>query len=171
MAKEIINKVAQSALITLDLKELYPKGKRISFDIEPFLFQGLIVKEKEFREAIDDIDWSQYKDNYLAFYCSSDAIIPSWVYLLLTTKAQPYVKKAVIGDLTLLESLIFNDIVSQINVEDFKEKPVIIKGCTDIFIPETAYSLLIQHLQPHVKSLMFGEACSTVPLYKKKKHE
>lgn len=168
MAKEIINKVALSALETIDLKDLYPKGNRTVFDIKDFLYEGLIVKEKEFRKAVDGFDWSQFKDHYLAFVCSSDAIIPSWVYLLLTTKVQPFVKKAVVGDLTLLESLIFNDVIAGLNTEVYIDKPVIIKGCTDVFIPETAYTILIQKLQPLVKSLMFGEACSTVPLYKKK---
>lgn len=169
MADEIVNRVANSKLVSIDLEDLYPKGERVSFDIAPWLYEGLILKEKDFREAVDGHDWSQYRDNYIALICSVDAIIPSWAYLLLTTKLAPYAKEIVIGNLELLETVIFKDIIDSIEIDIFKDKPVILKGCANKPIPETAYSLLIRRLQPYVKSIMYGEACSTVPLFKEKK--
>lgn len=169
MSKEIINRVANSQLVTLDLEDFYPKGDRVQLDISHWLYEGLILKEKDFRDSVKNHDWSQYQGAYVAISCSSDAIIPSWAYLLLSSSLAPYAEKISVGDLNLLENLIFQDIVSNIPVNDFKDRPVIIKGCSEKNIPESAYVLLTQKLIPVVKSLMFGEACSSVPLYKKKK--
>ncbi len=169
MEEEIVNRVTTSKLITIDLEDFYPEGQRIVFDISKWLFEGLILKEKDFRERVEDHDWSQYKDTYVALSCSTDAIIPSWAYLLITVKLSPFTKKIVVGNLELLETTIFQEIISNIQLDIYKNKPIIIKGCSHKPIPETASVQLIEKLQPVVKSIMFGEACSTVPLYKSKK--
>ncbi len=169
MSGEIINRVANSKLITLDLEDYYPTGKRVILDISDWLFQGFILKEIDFRESVKNQDWTQYQDNYVAVICSSDAIIPSWAYLLISASLTPYVNKFVIGDLELLENFIFQDIIANIPLDRFKNAPVIIKGCSEKNIPNSAYAHMTQRLVPVVKSLMFGEACSSVPLYKKKK--
>ncbi len=169
MAEEIVNRVAKSPLKTIDLEELYPSGQRVVFDIKDWLYEGIILREKEFRAYVQDHDWSQYQSAYVALTCSEDAIIPSWAYLLIAAELAPFVKKVVVGDLKLLETAIFQEIIDQLAIEDYENKPVIIKGCADKPIPESAFSFLIQRLQPVVKSMMYGEACSTVPLYKMKK--
>ena len=168
MAEEIVNRVANSKLITIDLEDFYPSGNRVKFDISEWLFEGLLLREKDFREQVKNHDWSQYKDTYVALGCSTDAIIPSWAYLLLSTQLNPFAKKVIVGDLELLETVLFSEIITNLNVEDFTGKPVIIKGCSNKPIPQSAYSFLIQKIQPVAKSIMFGEACSTVPLFKNK---
>lgn len=169
MAEEIINRIANSKLINIDLEELYPNGKRILFDIKDWLFEGIILKEKDFREHVANHDWSQYQDNYVALTCSEDAIIPSWAYLLLSSELAPFAKKIVVGNLVMLETVLFQDIIQEFKVDEFKDKPIIIKGCAEKPIPPSAFAFLIQKLQPIAKTIMYGEACSTVPLYKKKK--
>ena len=169
MPEEIINRVANSSLKTIDLEDFYPKGSRIVFDIKDWLFEGLILKEKDFREQVSNYNWSQYENSYVVLTCSTDAIIPSWAYLLVTTELAPFAKKIVVGDLELLETVLFQEIINSLDVSEYKEKPVIIKGCTNKPIPASAYTLLIEKVQPVAKTIMFGEACSTVPLYKKKK--
>ena len=169
MSDEIVNRVANSQLKTIDLEELYPQGERISIDIKNWLFQELILKESEFREHLKNHDWEQYKNQYVALTCTSDAIIPSWAFMLITTYVSPFAKKIVVGNLKDLETSIFYDIISNFNIEDYKNRPVIIKGCATKPIPATAYTSLIEKLQPIAKSIMFGEACSTVPLFKNNK--
>lgn len=169
MADEIVNRVANSQLKTIDLEDFYPKGERTVIDIKNWLFHEQILKETDFREYLKNHDWSQYKDQFIALTCSSDAIIPSWAFMLITTYVSPFAKKIVAGNLDALETSIFQEIITNFNVEEFVGKPVIIKGCSNKPIPETAYIQLIEKLQPVVKSIMFGEACSTVPLFKKGK--
>ncbi len=169
MAEEIINRVAKSPLINIDLEEFYPNGERVLFDIKDWLFESVILKEKDFREHVKNHDWSQYKDTYVALTCSEDAIIPSWAFLLLSAELSPYAKKVVVGNLELLETVIFQEIIQQIDIESYKNKPIIIKGCADKPIPASAFSFLIERIHPVAKTIMYGEACSTVPLYKKKK--
>jgi len=169
MSEEIVNRVAKSPLISIDLEDFYPNGKRILFDIKDWLFEGIILREKDFRTSVKEHNWSQYQDSYVALTCSEDAIIPSWAYLLLSAELSPYAKKVVIGDLVLLETAVFQEIIQKIDLEGFKDKPVIIKGCADKPIPASAFSFLIEKIQPVAKTIMYGEACSTVPLYKKKK--
>jgi len=169
MSTKIINKVANSQLKTIDLEEFYPQGTRTIVDIKDWLFQELILKETDFREHVKKHNWNQYKNHYVALICSSDAIIPSWAYMLISTYISPFAKKIIVGTLRELETSVFQDIISNFNVEDYANKPVIIKGCANKPIPETAYIQLVEKLQPVVKSIMFGEACSTVPLFKKKK--
>jgi hypothetical protein len=169
MANEIVNRVATSQLITIDLEDFYPKGERVVFDIKNWLYHELILKETDFREHLKNHDWSQYQNKYVALTCSADAIIPSWAFMLISTYISPFSKKVVVGNLSTLETSIFQDIIHAIPVDEYLEKPIIIKGCSNKPIPETAYLQLIEKLQPIVKSIMFGEACSTVPLFKKQK--
>ncbi|MDO6737655.1 DUF2480 family protein [Wenyingzhuangia sp. 2_MG-2023] len=164
---EIVNRVANSSLKNIDLEDYYPTGKRVLFDIKDWLFEEIILKEKDFREKADSYNWSQLQDSYVAFTCSADAIIPSWAYLLLTTKASKFAKKCVVGDLKILETVLYTEIIFNLKIEDFQDKPIIIKGCANKPIPESAYTLLIQKLLPIAKNIMYGEACSTVPLFKK----
>ncbi|WP_233899590.1 DUF2480 family protein [Tenacibaculum piscium] len=167
MSEEIINKIANSQLTTIDLEDFYPKGNRVVFDIKDWLYQGIILREKDFREHVKNHNWQQYDGNYVALKCSEDAIIPSWAYLLLTTKLTDFAKKVVVGDLELLETVLFNDIITNLNITEYQDKRLIIKGCSDKPIPQSAYTLLVSKIQPVCKSIMFGEACSTVPLFKK----
>ncbi len=169
MAEEIVNRVAKSPLINIDLEEFYPNGKRVLFDIKDWLFEGIILKEKDFREHVKNHDWSQYQDSYVALSCSEDAIIPSWAYLLLSTELTPYVNKVVVGNLELLETVIFQEVIQGLDISEYENKPIIIKGCADKPIPPSAFSFLIDRIQPVAKNIMYGEACSTVPLYKRKK--
>ena len=165
---EIVNRVAQSKLVTLDLEEFYPKGNRLQIDIKDWLYKGLILKEKDFRNQISEHNWAQYEDAYVALYCSTEAIIPGWAYMLISTKLQPHAKKVVLGSLEELETILFQEIIEKMNVSDFKDKPVIIKGCTNKQIPPNAYLWATIKLQPVAKSIMYGEACSSVPLFKRK---
>lgn len=169
MAGEIINRVANSKLKTLDLEDFYPQGERVLLDISPWLYEGIILKEKDFRAFVNQHQWDQYKDKYVAVHCTTDAIVPSWSYLLISTVLAPYARLIVVGDLRLLEQIIFQQVVADIPIEPYTGIPVIIKGCSNKSIPDTAYTLLCQRLLPVVSSLMFGEACSNVPLFKKKK--
>ena len=165
---EIVNRVAQSKLVTLDLEEFYPKGTRLQIDIKDWLYNGLILKEKDFRNQISEHNWAQYENAYVALYCSTEAIIPGWAYMLISTKLQPHAKKVVLGSLEDLETILFQEIIEKMNVSDFKDKPVIIKGCTNKPIPPNAYLWATIKLQPVAKSIMYGEACSSVPLFKRK---
>ncbi len=171
MSKDIINKVASSKLITIDLEDYYPQGNRIVIDIKEWLFEEIILKEKEFRVSINEHNWSQYQDDFVALTCSSDAIIPSWAYLLIATSLAPFAKKTIVGNLSELETLLFQDVISEISVSEYKDKLLIIKGCSEKEIPETAYVQLVSKLVPVAKSVMYGEACSTVPLYKAPKNQ
>lgn len=166
MQDEIINKVANSGLITIDLEEFYPKGERILFDIKPLLFHELILKEKDFREYIKQHDWAQYQDTYVALTCSNDAIVPTWAYMLLSIALEPYAKKVVFGTPETLEAVLFNESLTKINYSDYKDKRVVIKGCGNLPVSTHAYVELTKGLKPFAKSIMYGEPCSTVPLYK-----
>ena len=169
MSEEIINRVSKSKLKTFDLEEIYPDGKRVLFDIKDWLFQELILKEIDFRKSVKNHDWSQYKKSFVAVYCSVDAIIPSWALMLVASELMPFANKVVIGDLQLLETAVYQELISFLDFKEFEDAPVIIKGCANKPIPDSAYAFLIEKLQPIAKSIMFGEACSTVPLYKTKK--
>tara|TARA_R110002072_G_scaffold85225_1_gene192971 strand:- start:53232 stop:53744 length:513 start_codon:yes stop_codon:yes gene_type:complete len=168
LEKEIINRVANSKLVTFDLETLYPEGKRVQFDISPWLLEGIVLKENEFRKHVEQHDWSSYKDCYVALHCTTDAIVPGWAYILLSVQLAPHAKKVIVGDLETLESIIFAEIITDLNVDEFKNKPVIIKGCAHKPIPASAFTLLAKKIQPIARSIMYGEACSSVPLYKRK---
>lgn len=167
MADEIVNRVANSKLITIDLEEFYPEGKRILFDIKDWLYEGLVLREKDFREKAKSFEWSQYKNCYVALTCSTDATIPAWAYMLLVVYLQPFVEKVVIGNLEALETSIYEDIFNQFDISKYIDKSVIIKGCSHKPVPANAYVLIINKLKPVARSIMYGEACSSVPLYKK----
>lgn len=167
MAEEIINRVANSKLITLDLEDYYPKGQRVILDIKDWLFQELVLKEKDFREYIKNHDWSQYQNQYVAITCSADAIIPDWAFMLLVVNLEPFVEKCHIGTLEDLETAIYQDIIQAIDGTFYQDKPVIIKGCSNKPVPINAYIMITNKLKPYAKSIMYGEACSFVPLYKR----
>lgn len=169
MAGDIINRVAASKLVTIDLEDFYPPGERVVIDLKDWLYEGLVLREKDFRSSVKAHDWSVYEGKYAAVHCSSDAIIPSWAYLLVTISLAPYVKKVVIGSLQLLESQLYESIIESLPLEPYEDRPVIIKGCSEKNIPETVYASLVARLLPIAGSLMYGEACSSVPLFKKKK--
>ncbi|TXN37519.1 DUF2480 family protein [Flagellimonas hymeniacidonis] len=165
---EIVNRVAQSKLITFDLEDLYPKGERVILDIKDWLYEGIILREKEFRKHLEEHDWTMYKDAYVALTCSTDAVIPGWAYMLVASKLNPYSKKVVIGSLEDLELSLYQTLLEALDVSEFRDKPVIIKGCSNKPVPENAYILAISKIQQVAKSVMYGEACSSVPLFKKK---
>lgn len=167
MPEEIVNRVANSTLVTFDIADYYPQGERKTLDISQWLDQGIVLREKEFRTSLSAFDFSPFKDTYVALHCSSDALLPAWATLLVTTYLQPIVKRVVFGSLIQLEETIFDEIVSEINWDQFIDKPVIIKGCTEYNIPENVYVQLVQKLQPIVRRLSYGEACSSVPLFKR----
>lgn len=164
---EIKNKVADSGLINFDLSTLVPKGKRIGIDLKDFLYEGLILKEKDFREKIASLDISSYQDTYVYIYNSADAIVPLWSYFLLTAKISEVTKKVIFGNHEDLEVLLMHQAIHNHDFSELKDKRVLVKGCSDISIPENAYIELVEQLKPLVKSLMFGEACSNVPIFKK----
>lgn len=168
MEEEIINRVTNSKLKVIDLEDYYPKGKRILFDIKDWLLEGLVLREKDFRAYVATHDWSQYQDCFVALHCSTDAIVPDWAYMLISIQLQDYSKLTVIGTLEQLESIIYTTIISELDLSIYKDLPVIIKGCSYKPVPANALVLLSQRLKPITKSIMFGEACSSVPLYKKR---
>ena len=163
----IVNRVAKSKIQTIDLEKFFPDGERSSLDISQWLYKGFILKEKDFRAALKEHDWDQYAGKYIALYCSNDAIVPEWAYMLISTYLRDHAQKVIFGSLHELELLLFSDVVHEIDPEQYRDKPVIIKGCSQKEIPQNAYVQLVQKLQPVVKTMMFGEACSSVPLYKK----
>ena len=166
MAEEIVNRVANSKLVVIDLEDYYPSGKRIVIDIKDWLFQGFVLREKDFRQQVSTHDWAIYKDAYVALTCSSDAIIPAWAFMLVCTKLIPHAKKTVIGSQQTLETILFTEVLNTLDVSQYQDSPIIIKGCANKPIPAAAYGMLISKLQPIAKSIMYGEACSFVPLYK-----
>ncbi len=169
MEREIINRVTQSPLITIDLEEFYTQGERILYDLKDNLHEGLILIEKDFRNFIRSHDWSIYSEKHVAIYCSADAIVPSWAYMLLTTKMEPYVNSLIYGDLSQLETELFRRRISNIDLAYYKGKKVVIKGCSKINVPLSAYIEITRLLRPLANSIMYGEPCSTVPIYKANK--
>ena len=168
MAEGFINKVEESGLITVNLEDYYPSEEIVLFDLKDYLFMGLILKEKEFREALKQIDLSNYKDKLVAVTCSADAIVPIWAYMLIGSLLQPVVKELYYGTANQIQQQILLKNIDSINAVDYIEKRVVIKGCGDLPIGEAAYLQITQKLRPVVKSIMYGEPCSTVPIYKKK---
>lgn len=168
---EIINRVSASPLITFDLEELYSGGDRMVFDIKEQLFEGVMLKEKDFRAFIKNHDWSQYKDKNMAIVCSADAIVPTWAYMLLSVALQPLASSIIFGSIAELESHLFNRSLSAIDWQQYKDAKVVIKGCSKVAVPISAYVEVTNRLRPIAASIMYGEACSTVPLYKRAKTE
>jgi len=166
---EIVNKVANSVLEVFDLEDYYPSGIRTQLDISQWLLDGFLLKEKDFREALKNHDWSQFHNHFVAIHCSTDAIIPAWASILVTVYLSPFAKKVVVGNLTDLETSLYQEILPTLDYSKYQDKPIILKGCSKKPVPESAYIMAIQKLQPFAKSIMYGEACSAVPLYKKNK--
>jgi len=164
----VVNKVAESGIITLDLETFYPKEEVVELDIKDFLFMEMLLKEKEFREKLDQIHWASYKEKIVAVFCSTDAIIPMWAYMLVSTKLSPYAKEVFLGNKNETTEKVVEKNIQQLNTDQFKDKRVVVKGCGDVEISPSAYLSISNRLLPVVKSLMYGEPCSTVPVYKKK---
>jgi len=166
---EIVNKVANSVLEVFDLEDYYPSGIRTQLDISQWLLDGFLLKEKDFREALKNHDWSQFQNHFVAIHCSTDAIIPAWASILVTVYLSPFAKKVVVGNFIDLETSLYQEILPTLDYSKYQDKPIILKGCSKKPVPESAYIMAIQKLQPFAKSIMYGEACSAVPLYKKSK--
>jgi hypothetical protein len=162
----IINKVASSGIITLDLEEIYPTGERVVFDLKPLLWQEIALKEDDLRTFVKQHDWSQYQGKFVAVHCSADAIVPTWAFMLVAVALQPHAAIVTQGDAEHLERAVFTRFVQQVDVETYRNARVVVKGCSKLRVPLNAYVELSAKLLPVVKSLMFGEPCSTVPLYK-----
>ena len=167
---EIVNRVASSALVTIDLEDHYHSGERVLLDIKDWLFQGLLLKEKEFRAFVKEHNWEQYEGKNVAIICSSDAIIPAWAYMLVTTKLKS-AHLVVLGSLERLELTLFQQALARIDLQDLQGAKVVVKGCGNLPIPHSAYVEITRLLTPVVSSLMYGEPCSTVPVYKAPKNK
>ncbi|MEN9928499.1 MAG: hypothetical protein RLZZ231_420 [Bacteroidota bacterium] len=165
---EIINKVANSSLEVFDLEDYYPEGKRTSVDISQWLEEGTFLKEKDFRSALSQHNWEQYKDQFVAIYCATDAIIPAWATLLVTVHLAPFAQKTFTGTVHEIDGLLYTELLSKLDYSNYQGKAVILKGCSKKPVPETAYIMAIQQLQKVARSIMYGEACSAVPLFKRK---
>ncbi|OOQ58547.1 DUF2480 family protein [Mucilaginibacter pedocola] len=166
--ENIVNKVALSGLVTLDPAQFYLPGERVVYDIKDNLFHGLMLREKDFREFVKGHDWAQYQDKYVAITCTADAIVPAWAYMLLANRMAPYAKDVVFGDAEVLETVLFAKQMETLDAEQYRDQRLVIKGCGDIPVPVSAYVELAKKLTPVAKSLMFGEPCSTVPIYKRR---
>ena len=164
----IVNRVASSGLVTLDLEDYYHRGERVIYDLKDNLFMGLILKEKDFRAFLKEHDWTQYAGKNVAITCTEDAIVPTWAYMLLTLQLQPYANTVVYGTLDDLAEKLYFDAIATVNVETYRGAKVVVKGCSKVPVPTAAYVELTRLLAPVVQSLLYGEPCSTVPLYKKK---
>ena len=169
MEEVFVNKVSESGIITLDLEEFYPKEEIEVFDMKEYLFMGLILKEKDFREALKNLDLTPYINKNVALTCTADAIIPMWAYMLVSSYLQPVAKEIVFGDKDFLHKTLFLKNIAKINIADYEDKRVVIKGCGELAITESAYVAITGMLRPVAKSIMYGEPCSTVPIYKKPK--
>lgn len=170
MSKEelLVNRVNQSSLITLKLEDFYPGSEIVEFDLKDYLFHGLILKEMDFRKALKEHYWEAYQNCYLTVFCSTDAIIPTWAYMLVASHAGGFALDVVFGTKAEFLRSYFHQKIKQINPEDFRDAKLVIKGCSDKEVPASAYLDITQHLKNHASSIMFGEACSTVPVFKRK---
>ena len=166
--ENLVNKVAASGLITFNLEDYYNNGERIVYDIKENLFHGLMLREKDFREFIKTHDWSSYTGKNVAITCSADAIVPTWAYMLLANKLSPYANEVVFGDLAALDAVLFTKALAKIDLNAYANERVVVKGCGDVDVPVSAYVEITNLLSPVVKSIMYGEPCSTVPVYKRK---
>ena len=166
--ENFVNKVAASGLITLNLEDYLHQGERVVYDIKENLFHGLMLREKDFREFIKLTDWAVYSGKNVAIICSADAIVPTWAYMLLANKMKPYANEVIFGSLDTLEAVLFTKALAKIDLDAFVGERVVVKGCADIALPVAAYVEITNLLTPVVKSIMYGEPCSTVPIYKRK---
>lgn len=164
----IINKVADSGLLTIDLEELHLPGQRVALDIKDWLFEGLVLREKDFRERIKSTDWSAFSGKCVAIHCSSDAIIPTWSFMLLAVAMRPFALRVHFGSMEEMEAAIYHEALLKLDLSVYKDQRVVIKGCSGVKVPASAYVTLTALLQPIVKSIFYGEPCSTVPVFKRK---
>ncbi|GEP91491.1 Protein of unknown function [Chitinophaga terrae (ex Kim and Jung 2007)] len=165
---EIINKVAQSGLETIDLEDFYPQGEIVTFDMKDYLFMGMILKEKDFRASMQALDWEQYRGKNVGLVCTADAVIPLWAYMLVMTNLEPVANYAAFGDADFIYKTLYLQNLAKIDLAPFHDKRIVIKGCGDKRVGEVAYAEITRLLRPVAKSIMYGEPCSTVPVYKKK---
>ena len=168
MSEPFINKVAESGLISLDLAQYIPNNEIVVFDIKPYLFMELILKEKDFRASLSSIDWTQFENKIVGIFCSTDAIIPMWANMLIVANLSPFAKAIHFGDENKTRELVLLEEIQKIDANTFIDQRVVVKGCGDTPIGESAFIAITQKLRPVVKSIMYGEPCSTVPVYKKK---
>jgi hypothetical protein len=166
--EEIINRVSSSQLVTFDLEELYTPGDRVQFDVKDQLFQELVLKEKDFRNFVNNHDWSQYQDKFVAITCSVDAIVPTWAFMLLSSSLQPFAKQVIFGSLQDLEIVLFKQALDKVDWKKYDNTKVVIKGCSKIEVPVSAYVEATNKLRLIATSIMYGEPCSTVPIFKRK---
>lgn len=167
MENTLVNRVANSGLITLNLEEDYPKSEFTEFDIKDYLFMGLILKEKDFRTALKDIDWKTYQGKILLVYCSTDAIVPVWAYMLIAAYAKPYVADIYNGQQQAYLENYYTNLIKSRDYNNYNGQRIVIKGCSKKPVPPSAYLELTAALQPHAQSIMYGEPCSTVPIFKR----
>jgi hypothetical protein len=168
MAEEIVNRVANSKLVTIDLEDYYIEGKRCLLDISQWLDEGLVLREKNFRQVVDSFDWTVFQNALVALYCSTDAIFPVWAYMLISSKLTGIAAKITLGNLEDLDRELFINQISKLNPSDYTDKNVLIKGCSKKPVPDAAYIFITQKIEPFAKAIMYGEACSSVPVFKKK---
>lgn len=166
--ENIINRVAQSGLISFDLADLQEKGERVIYDMKDHLFQGLILREKDFREQVKNQDWEIYRGKNIAVICSADAIVPTWAYMLIASKLAPVANFFIFGNLETLETVLYLNAIEKLDLEKFRDQRLVIKGCGDIEVPTAAFMALTSKLNTVAKSIMYGEPCSTVPISKRK---
>lgn len=164
MAGEIVNRVSKSPLVTLDLEELYPEGPRFGIDISQWLEEGFILREKPFRDALAAYDWAQYRDGYVHLFSTTEAIVPAWAYLLISSYLNPLARLVVVGSRELMDTLLFREALSALDLETYRDKPVIIKGCSRVPVPPSAYVWALERIQEVARLVHFGEACSSVPI-------
>ncbi|MFM8995591.1 MAG: DUF2480 family protein [Bacteroidota bacterium] len=168
MEEVFVNKVANSGLITLNLEDHFPAGERKFIDIKEVLFMGMVLKEKDFRDWVKNHDWLAYQNANVAIGCSADAIVPTWAYMLIASKLSGIAKEIVFGDLQALEAVLWRNALQSLDVESFRDQKMVIKGCGDLPVTAAAYAEITRLLTPLAKSIMYGEPCSTVPVYKAK---
>jgi hypothetical protein len=166
MEEAIVNRVAKSGIVSIDLEEYFPKEVIVEFDLKDWLFHGLILKEQDFRTRLEEHDWSAYKDKHVTITCSADAVIPVWAYMLLSMKLQPFAKSITQGSRQIFLQQYYRELIQKLNPEDYSGRRIVVKGCSDKDVPASAYAEITARLLPVAKSIMYGEPCSTVPVYK-----
>ncbi|MFT4534448.1 MAG: hypothetical protein ACI9P5_001808 [Saprospiraceae bacterium] len=169
MAETLVNRVANSGIITINLEQYYPESEFVQFDLKDFLYMELILKEKDFRQSLKEIDWNAYQDKILLIYCSNDAIIPLWAYMLVASHAEVYAKETYAGNQEAYLNHHYQTLIEDLDLSSYAEKRIVIKGCSNKPVPAGAYQSLTRRLKPITLSIMFGEPCSMVPIYKRPK--
>lgn len=169
MAQPLINRVANSGLITLNLEKHFPTREMVVFDLKDFLFMEMILKEKDFRQELKNLDWSQYEGKIVLIHCSADAIIPIWAYMLISSYTKDIAHETYVGTASEYLSHFYQNVIQNLDTSEYENERIVIKGCSDKPVPPNAYQALTSKLRPIAKSIMFGEPCSTVPIYKQKK--